>query len=100
MVLPLVSWAVKVGSPKGAGKSVNASGTHWVFWWFLTVIMGSGATVVGKGVRDLGFGVGIVVALFAGWSMGLRDGWVLPLVDAGLGGAIWAGLSSPFSSLA
>lgn len=83
---PIINWILTTGSP-----AADSAGENAIYWWVLSVIAGFSAVEFGKGVRELGFGAGVVMAVLAAWGLGMDDMTGL-LGNIGFGGLVWAGM--------
>lgn len=60
-------------------------------WYLLAAIAGFSAVEFGKGVREIGFGAGVLTGLVGAWGIGLDD--LVGLVgNVGFAGLVWAGM--------
>lgn len=85
-VYPIINWVLTTGSPTAVSAGENA-----IYWWVLSVVAGFSAVEFGKGVRELGLGVGLATAILAAWAVGMDDMTEL-LGNIGFGGLVWAAI--------
>lgn len=85
-VYPIANWVLTTGSPTAVSTGENA-----IYWWVLSVVAGFSAVEFGKGVRELGFGAGVAMAILAAWSVEMDD-MIGLLGNIGFGGLIWAAM--------